>query len=492
MESSEEEILTVAKVKTMKDLMFFNRYFFKKQNNKRFIVSEHQEKITEALKRVISGECTRLLINIAPRYGKTEMAVKLFIAYCLALNSSAKFIHLSYSDSLALDNSESIKDLVLSEEYQQLFPEVQIKKDAKSKKKWYTTDGGGVYATSAAGQVTGFGAGSVEEEGEEFDDFDIIDDELDDWLGELENFGGAIIIDDPIKPEDADYSTKRKRVNSRFDSTIRNRVNSRNTPIIVIMQRLHEEDLCGHLLDVEPDVWEVLSLPCIKEDGSALWPHKHTIDELDDLKEINDVVFERQYMQNPQPLEGILFNKHELNYFAMSDLREEDVEARNGFIDVADEGSDYHCFVSGFSVGKRVYIVDVIFTQENIDVNMPLTAAMIDYHELNYCRCESNSAGAYYQRTINKQVAKTKVLPKFSKGNKATRILMQSGFIKKYFYFRNDYERRSDYEKYMNNMTSYLKVGGAANEHDDGPDATAGLSQFIGRLLRHVYDKKDI
>jgi hypothetical protein len=124
--------------------LLFNRYFHKKLQNQSFIIAPHHQTIINALYRVYSGECTRLMINIAPRYGKTQIAVKNFIAWCLADNPSASFIHLSYSDSLALDNSESIRDIVTSAEYQELFPDVQIKKDSNAKKKWYTDKGGGV------------------------------------------------------------------------------------------------------------------------------------------------------------------------------------------------------------------------------------------------------------------------------------------------------------------------------------------------------------
>ena len=250
------EVLAVAKAKCLKSFLFFTRYFFKKRFNKKFVIGEHHLQIADVLQRVYSGEITRLIINIAPRYGKTELAVKNFIAMGLAINPAAKFIHLSYSDDLALDNSEDTKNIVTSSEYQELFPEVQIKKNSDSKKKWYTTKGGGVYATSAAGQVTGFGAGQV-------DDIDFI------AGGENGLFGGALIIDDPIKPEDADSELQRERINTRYDSTIVNRVNSRNTPIIIIMQRLHERDLCGYLMEDDSDHWHVLSLSCIKEDGTA-------------------------------------------------------------------------------------------------------------------------------------------------------------------------------------------------------------------------------
>ena len=80
------------------------------------------------------------------------------------------------------------------------------------------------------------------------------------------DFAGAMLSTNPIKPEDALSETIRERVNNRFESTIRNRVNSRNTPIIIIMQRLHEHDLCGYLQEIEPEEWTVLSLPCIWHD----------------------------------------------------------------------------------------------------------------------------------------------------------------------------------------------------------------------------------
>lgn len=282
--------LKVAKFLCLESLLFHTRYNFKQHHKRKFVIGDHHRIICDALEKVLSGEIKRLIIEIAPRYGKTELAVKQFIAHGLALNPAAKFIHLSYSDTLALDNSEEVKDLIQEDFYQELFPEVQLKKDSTSKKKWYTTAGGGVYATSAAGQVTGFGAGLVDEEDggramtpkekkELVEKLDAMSDEdrktlfanLDDTKEEREfrnnideflngineqmefdhpilkkqKFGGAIIIDDSIKPEDADSDTIRERVNSRFDSTIRNRTNSRNTPIIVIGQRLHPRDLPG-------------------------------------------------------------------------------------------------------------------------------------------------------------------------------------------------------------------------------------------------------
>jgi hypothetical protein len=290
--------LKVAKFKCLQSFLFFTRYIFKHRNGRKYVVAEPHQIIASVMERVFRGELTKVIINVAPRYGKTELAVKYAIAYGLALNASAKFIHLTYSKSLALDNSEEAKEIVESEAYQQLF-NVKIKKDSKSKEKWYTTEGGGVYAAAAGGQVTGFGAGRMDEE----ENTDTIDgNTLDEFITSIENkegFGGAIILDDTIKPDDAFSEIKRNRVNDRFETTIRNRVNSRKTPIIVMAQRLHKDDLCGRLMELEPGEWTVITLKALKDDGTALFPMKHTVDELLQLRRINEYVFDSQYQQEP-------------------------------------------------------------------------------------------------------------------------------------------------------------------------------------------------
>lgn len=295
----------------MADTLFATRYFFYKQNGHPFDVGEHHKKIAEALDRVFTGKCTRLIINMPPRYSKTEMAVKTFITKGLAINPAAKFIHLSYSGSLALENSEATKEIITSDWYRELFPWVQIKKDAKAKQKWYTTARGGVYAAASGGQVTGFGAGTVDtKEGqnnkEDQDDYNGQDCQefTPEW--EENTFGGAIIIDDPLKPEDASSAITREKVNFRFESTIRSRTNSRKTPIIVIMQRIHQRDLTGYLMDIEPGEWEVLSLKALSVDENgnevALYPFKHSVEELHKLRKANPYVFDAQYQQDPKKI----------------------------------------------------------------------------------------------------------------------------------------------------------------------------------------------
>lgn len=293
----------VLRTMLLHDFLFFTRWFFKILTGHRFQVAPHHRQIADALTRVAVGQTTRLIINIPPRYGKTELAVKMFIAWVLANNPRAKSIHLSYSDELALDNSSAIRELIKHEEYQRLFP-TALKTDSDSKKKWYTALGGGLYATAAGGAITGFGAGLLERTAT--------------GTGSpADGFGGAIIIDDPLKPDDAFSEARRGQVNRRFNNTIASRTNSPDTPIIVIMQRLHEEDMTGYLLGGgSGEDWELLCLPAIGDDDSPLWPEKHTLERLRAMEKADPYTFAGQMMQRPAPLGGGLFKDEWWRYYS--------------------------------------------------------------------------------------------------------------------------------------------------------------------------------
>lgn len=490
----DQDELIVSKVKCLKSLLFHTRYFFKQQFNRKFIVGEHHQIISDALERILKGDLKRLIINIAPRYGKTELAVKSFISHGLALNPGAKFIHLSYADDLALDNSEAVKDLIQSEQYQLLFPNVQIKKDAKAKNKWYTTQGGGVLARAAGGQVTGFGAGQVDDE-EEFDN----------WLAGIEqqgltdfdkklNFGGAIIIDDPVKPEDADSDTAREKVNSRFDSTIRNRVNSRNTPIVVIMQRLHPNDLSGYLQrEGEQDDWEIISLPCIKEDGSSLWPFKHTVDELHAMKKANEIVFERQFMQNPKPKAGLLFPIDELNFYDPSQVNLSDPDYTFIAADPANEGGDDFASGRACLIGDKIYINDVLYNTEGADFNEAALVKLIMSAKCSSVGVESVMGWKETADRVRSELEEKNYQGEFRllrpRTSKHSRILNRASFIRNNFYFRKDYLDYPQYAKFIRILTSYLRIqeAGRGNKHDDAPDLCEMIAGYYEKNFQHLW-----
>jgi hypothetical protein len=222
------------------DGIAFFRYFFKLREGEKAILNFHHFIIEYVLQAVIDLKINRLIINIAPGYSKTEIAVLNFITRGLALNPRAKFIHTSYSGDLAFENSSKIKDTVVSPEFQELWP-MNIRTDKKGKKRWFTDTGGGMMAAPAKGQITGFRAGRMSE-----------------------GFSGAFVADDPVKPDDAYSTVKRSAINNRFNNTMRSRLAVETVPFVIIKQRIHEDDLTGFLLrGGSGDMWHHLSIPTL-------------------------------------------------------------------------------------------------------------------------------------------------------------------------------------------------------------------------------------
>lgn len=344
-----------------RDLIAFTKKKFE-ENNETFVVNSHHTEIAEALEKVERGEIQNLLINIPPRYGKTELAVICWIAQCLADNPKAKFIHLSYSDELALDNSSKAREIIGSDWYQSYWP-LKLKDDADSKKKWYTAQGGGLYATAAGGAITGFGAGVTEQP--------------DDG-----KFYGAIIIDDPHKVDDALNELARKKVNERLNTTIKSRRNSRKTPIIIIMQRLHEEDMSGFVLNGGMgEEFHHLKLPAIK-DGKALWPFKHTVEELLREKEADSFTFSGQMMQDPVPDDGSFIKREWIQRYRVGEYPARlikygasDYAVSEGRGDFTEQG------IAGFDEKEDLWFIDWWSGQSTADVWIEAQLKMAKDHQ---------------------------------------------------------------------------------------------------------------
>ena len=273
----------------------FCEIFFYEQYRSEFIWAEHHDRIADILIDVYHGFKTHVIINMPPRYSKTELVIKLFNAWTYALNPKCSSLHLSYSATLAHRNNAYIISTMQLPAYEKMFPMSKFTKSKVSVKEWSNASGGTFIATSSGGQVTGSGAG-------------ILNDTKDGSF----SFFGALYIDDPLKPDDAFSQVKREFVNERWDTTIKSRTNSTNTPVIVVMQRLHEADFVGKLLaDSEYD-WHSLILPAIIDDGKEtarpLFPSKHTLADLEKMRAKNKYVFDAQYMQDPSPAGGGMFN----------------------------------------------------------------------------------------------------------------------------------------------------------------------------------------
>lgn len=268
-------------------LLRFTQHFFFLRTGRKFDLSEpegresHYITICKALTRVMLGETKRLIINVPPRYGKTELLIN-FVAWCLAQYPDSNFLYVSYSLGLAKKQTKTIKQIIAMNEFRDLF-NVHLSADTAAQGNFETTHGGSVYAAGADGEITGRGAG----------------------IKNIERMGGCIVIDDIHKPSEVTSDAMRGSVNDWYFNTLQSRSNDPRTPIIVIGQRLHEDDLIQNLID--SGGWDSVIIPALDRTGNALNPAMHDVKTLQHMQETMPYVFASQYQQDPQPAGGGIF-----------------------------------------------------------------------------------------------------------------------------------------------------------------------------------------
>jgi len=226
----------------------------------------------------------------------------------------------------------------------------------------------------------------------------------------------------------------------------------------------------------------------LNENGESFCEDVKTTTEYREIKNsIDSSIWNGEYMQSPAELEGILFPSTSLKYFNLNDFKEDGIEAKIGYIDVADEGDDFLSFPLGKVFKNKIFVTDWVFTNENIDIAQPLCVDLISREKVNYTRVEANNQGSIFIKNLRKEVDAEKILKVNNTTNKHTRILLMSGFIKRYFYFLNkdQYEAGGDYDKAMRQLTSYMKNG--TSKHDDAPDSISGLGKFIEAMFKHLF-----
>jgi len=275
------ELLTKAEEHNRKNLARTDMIEFAKSVYPGFKVGPHHRKLAKIFKDVIDGKKKRVIINIAPRMGKSEFSSYLFPAFFLGNFPNKKIIMGTHTAGLSEDFGRRVRNLVDSDEYKELFDQTQIADDQKAAGKWSTSQGGQYYAAGVGGALAGRGA-------------------------------DLFVIDDPHSEQDV-------KVNSRlaFDtawSWFQTGPLQRLMPggaIIIIMTRWSKLDLTGRLLDYqtknetpEEDRWEVVELPAILHEGTekekSLWPDQWPLEALKSKKQALDPQYwNAQYMQNP-------------------------------------------------------------------------------------------------------------------------------------------------------------------------------------------------
>ena len=320
------------------NLISFTEFTFQK-----YRTAPHHRVIAEQLQRIERGEIDRLMLLVPPRHGKSELASHRFPAWYLGRQPDKQFLSVSATESLASDFGRAVRNTIASPEYKSIFINpTQLAEDSQAKGKWHTSAGGMYYALGIGGSVLGRGA-------------------------------DCMLIDDPYASmQDALSEVTRKSVWDWYTGTAYNRLMP-GGKIIIINHRMHESDLCGMLLEQQAaggDKWEVVKLPAINDDGSALWPDAYPIEALERIRRNSQARFwSALYLQNPVPDDGDYFKVDWLRpYDKAPDPKTMRVYGGSDYATTSD-GGDYtvHAVV-GIDPEGRMYLLDLWRQQAASDV----------------------------------------------------------------------------------------------------------------------------
>ena len=250
-----------------------------------FIHGKHHEIMSEAFEKVAKGEIKRLIINMPPRHTKSEFASYLLPAWFLGKNPDKKIIQTAHTAELAVGFGRKVRNLVNSQDFKKIFPDVSLQADSKAAGRWNTNKGGEYFAIGVGGAVTGKGA-------------------------------DLLIIDDPHSEQEGASSDINvfNKTYERYTSGPRHRLQPKGS-IVVVMTRWHDRDLTGQLIDASvkrggADEWEVIELPAILPSGNPLWAEFWKLEELEALRsELPSAKWMAQYQQDPTAEEGAIIKR---------------------------------------------------------------------------------------------------------------------------------------------------------------------------------------
>jgi predicted phage terminase large subunit-like protein len=380
-----------------------------------YLPNWHIEAIVHELMRVNAGEVNRLLINQPPRSLKSICVSVAYVAWLLGHDPTRRVIVVSYSNELAAELHRQFRMIIDAGWYRALFPAMRVARDTGTE--LVTTAGGSRYATSVGGTLTGRGA-------------------------------DLIIVDDPLKADEVNSDLARKRVNDWYSGSLVSRLNDKDKgAIVVVMQRLHENDLAGYLLG--QGGWQHLDLPAIAVDdgiialghdkvkmravGDILHPERESKDALDRIKaEIGSLKFSAQYQQRPVPLEGNLIRREWFRCYdrlpqgsANRIVQSWDIAMMTG------DANDYSVCTTWRTIKGDYYLIDVFRARLQYPDLRRKVAGLAAKHGAGTILIENAGSGMALLQDLWRDLPRGMVRPlgQKPKGSKADRMVAQSAKI---------------------------------------------------------------
>lgn len=449
---------------------FIERSFYELNPQTRLLMADYIELLAAKLEACRLGNIRRLIINLPPRYLKSHCASVAFVAWCLGHDPSAQIICASYGQDLSDKLARDCRTVMTTAWYQALF-RARLLPDKRSVSEFVTTDMGFRMSTSVGGVLTGRGA-------------------------------DLILIDDPLKPDEALSETQRKSVNEWYDNTLVSRLNNKNTGcIVIIMQRLHQDDLVGHVLEQED--WEVVNFPAIAEEdsscviesplgrkiyrrsaGSALHPERESLTILADIRRrMGEYNFLSQYQQTPIPAGGAMVKSSWLTYYE-PDEKPTSFDLIIQSWDTASkvtELSDYSACVTLGKKGARYYLLNVFRRRMEYPELKRAVRDQAQRYKPNTILIEDKSSGIQLIQELKREGLGS-VKPYDPLGNdKVMRLHAQTAIIENGLFLL---PRQAHWlADYVQELISF-----PGSKHDDQVDATTQALEWSCQYRRGILD----
>ena len=422
------------------------------------------------LEHFARGDIRKLIVSMPPQHGKSVGSSTLLPAYMLGLDPDIRVAIASYSGTLASKFNRRVQRIISSREYAALFENTTIKQGSRPAEYIRTSDEveiighkGELLSVGREGSLTG-------------------------------NRVDCFILDDLYKDAmEAQSPIIRSNCWEWYTSVVRTRMHNLSRELIVFT-RWHEEDLIGQLMrtekvrtlnswediaEVKPGEWLYLNFEAIKSSeptvidprsrGEALWPEQQSVELLRSKRSLDPVRFEAMYQGHPTVREGLLYGANFREYEELPC----DIVRRASYTDTADGGDDYLCSVAYVvDTDGVIYITDVVYTQEPMEVTESLVADMLRRGDVRQAYIESNNGGRGFARAVQRLVPAVRVEWFHQSGNKEARILSNSATVLHNLRMPANWHLR--WPEFYSHLTTYRRLF-RANRHDDAADALTGV-----------------
>lgn len=391
-------------------------------------------------------------ISMPPRSGKSY-TTSVAVAWILGKYNTGSVMRNTCTATLYEKFSYDTREIVKTRTFRIVFPDTSLSRTKQGIKSW---------SLDSARQVSYFGAGVG---------------------GSIIGYGASLlaITDDLYRNlSDALSIIYNRKVKSWAEAAHDSRVES-GCAKLDIGTRWQENDYLGtRERKNEYDI--IIRIPALI-DGKSFCENVMTTEEyIEKKRKIDIFIWSSEYMQKPIQKEGVLFSESDFSFFKLENVIEKYKKSDASIlaaIDTAQGGNDYYAMIIGFYDGIKIYIIDVIFNKNKLEVNQALTEKLIKTYKIKNVLIETNKEGVIYINILRKSTG-TNIYGKYHTTNKDIRILSVAGLIKKYFVLREDIETNSEYARFLDNLFSYNRLGG--NENDDAPDVSAMLMNYALQL----------